>query len=188
MSEPLDDLRAALGAVEPSVGFEQRTLRHIAEAGPRRAGRHWLFAAPTAAAVMLIVVTVLRSGGPVNQGAAAPGSGFQRTQAALPGRSKAEPENQTDRSTREPSPRVVRPHVERPSVSRARLRIPETAHVDQVLAVRRLVALVRTGMVLGASDDQTFREDGSIAIPALIELKPIVITPLAAGQGGGSER
>lgn len=179
MPEPLDELRAALGAIEPSLGFEQRTLRHIADSRTSRA-RRWrgMFAVPAAALTVLAVIVSSRTAKPV---------GGLGDQTALPRltpvsaplvRVDAPFEHPT-----EPAPRPVRRVRSAPTA----WTIPENAHADQALAVRRLIALMRAGAVLGAPDETRSNDSELIAIPA-IDVKPIVIAPLAAGQGGGSER
>jgi hypothetical protein len=66
--------------------------------------------------------------------------------------------------------------------------IPENAHPDQAIAVRRLMTLLRAKKIEMPSDPGAFGAGTSATVLAPIELKPIVIAPLPNGQGGGSER
>lgn len=180
MSDPLDDLRAALGSVELSAGFEQRALRQIASEQSSRAGnRRWMMFLPVAAAVV-IVATVFRNGGIEEPSGRREGamkqSAVREPQAVAPPTPVAAVERD--------APRRVR----RAQASAVRFAIPESAHIDQAIAVRRLMLSATPGKVIGAPDSNQLSDDGSIRMPALIEIKPIVIAPLPTGQGGGSER
>jgi hypothetical protein len=185
MSEPLDDLRALLGAVEPSVEFERRTLRHVAaDAKASRAGRRWMFVAPAAVAAIVIAIVSIwpaaptRSGGglgdqvglPVRGSVSPAPSGALGDQAALP-------------ATAASSRRV---HRVRPID--AAWKIPENAHADQAIAVHQLMTLIRAGKARIDGSVVAATDDGPIPALAPIELQPIVIAPLPNGQGGGSQR
>lgn len=180
MSDPLDDLRAALGSVEPSVGFEQRTLRHVATGRAARAGKSsWMMLVTSAGAAAAILIAVV----------ALPPRAARIGQSAV-----REPAVPAPVAVVAPSAPVIHPgpgasRGARPVRAAAILPvIPESAHIDQAIAVRRLMLSATMGKVIGSPDANQLTDDGSIRMPALIEIKPIVIAPLPNGQGGGSER
>jgi hypothetical protein len=184
MSDPLDDLRAALGLVEPSPAFEQKTLARIEHERGATAKRAWLFLIPMAAAAAVIVIVSFRSGGVGDHSALPEPSGGLGNQSAL-----REPAIASNPSTA-PTTIMPRPsrHVARARMAQVAWAIPENAHADQAIAVRRLMTLIRAGKADVPADRLVFDDSGPVPMLAPIELKPIVITPLPNGQGGGSER
>jgi hypothetical protein len=101
-------------------------------------------------------------------------------------------------STASEPARLTAPDVEPPARHARRAQpvaetwtIPENAHADQAIAVRRLMVLIRAGQVIvpagtAVANDEAALPPGEGLAP--VELKPIVITPLPTGQGGGSEQ
>lgn len=192
MPEPLDELRALLGSVEPSSTFEAKTRARIdhQRERARTAGitkRAWLFMIPMAAAAVVMVAVVLnpredarRGGGLAEQSALrepaiAPPSGGLGNQSAL-----AEPAVVAGR--------MAKLSVKRTRVAAAAWAIPENAHADQAIGMRRLMTLIRAKKIEVPGDSTVLDDGGPIPALAPVELKPIVIAPLPNGQGGGSER
>jgi hypothetical protein len=183
MSEPLDDLRAALGSIEPSPAFEKQTFVRIERERATTARRAWMFLAPVAAAAVVIAAIAVKPAGDVKPADSA------RVEAAAASAEPAPisvPARQPEPVTRVNARPMHRAHAAQPAA--LDLTIPENAHADQVFALRRLMTLIRAGKATVPDDSTIFDDSGPVPVLVPVELKPILIAPLSSGQGGGSER